>query len=120
MRKVFLAFALSLLFGCDGGQEGVSDSPMPKPVEFSVQTDDVTVNKLLPAIKNMLPGLNRYADQFQIPTLNKTIGSQSCFIFLKMQKSPQTISLREIIASLKLIKKAQPLKCPREPVNLLL
>ncbi|ELW9028218.1 hypothetical protein QP556_11795 [Citrobacter freundii] len=65
MRKVFLAFALSLLFGCDGGQEGVSDSPMPKPVEFSVQTDDVTVNKLLPAIKNMLPGLNRYADQFQ-------------------------------------------------------
>jgi len=65
MRKVFLAFALSLLLGCDGGQDGASGSPMPEPVEFNVQTDDVTVNKLLPAIKNLLPGLNRYAEQFE-------------------------------------------------------
>ncbi|MHA6676439.1 hypothetical protein ACX43S_08015 [Enterobacter cloacae] len=65
MRKVFLGFALSLLLGCDGGQDGVPDLPAPKPVEFNVQTDDVAVNKLLPAIKKLLPGLERYADQFK-------------------------------------------------------
>lgn len=64
MRKMFLALALSLLFGCDSGADGVSNSPSTPSIEFSVKTDNVIVNKLLPAIKNLLPGLNRYADQF--------------------------------------------------------
>ncbi|WP_171847138.1 hypothetical protein [Enterobacter chengduensis] len=64
MRKMFLALTLSLLFGCDSGTDGVSNSPSTPSIEFGVKTDDVIVNKLLPAIKNLLPGLNRYADQF--------------------------------------------------------
>lgn len=65
MRKVFLVFTLSLLYGCDGGSDAVLDSPAAESTEFNVQTDNPTVNKLLPAIKDLLPGLNRYADQFQ-------------------------------------------------------
>jgi len=60
MRKVFLFFMLPLLFGCDSQ----SEHPVASPVKFSVQTDNVTVNKLLPAIKNLLPGLDQYADQY--------------------------------------------------------
>lgn len=65
MRKVLLGFALSLLFGCDSGSNDVPDSPSGPSAEFKVKTDDLTVNKLLPAIKNLLPGLNRYADQLE-------------------------------------------------------
>lgn len=58
MRKLLLSLVL-ILSACN------DNSDAPKQMIFSVNTDNVTVTKLLPVIRKSFPGLDKYSDQFQ-------------------------------------------------------
>ncbi|HBV4911587.1 TPA: hypothetical protein ACWX8T_004853 [Serratia marcescens] len=65
MRKLFLPLVF-VLSGCgDNADSTDTSSPANEQTVFSVKTDNSTINQLLPAIRARLPGLDKYATQFQ-------------------------------------------------------
>lgn len=65
MRKLFLPLIL-VLSGCGDNADSIDiASPANEQTVFSVNTDNSIINQLLPAIRARLPGLDKYANQFQ-------------------------------------------------------
>ncbi|WP_038907907.1 hypothetical protein [Dickeya oryzae] len=68
MRKLKFAIPMVLILaGCGDEQENstkTEQKKVPAPT-FSITTDDPDINRLLPAIRQLLPGLDKYAEQFQ-------------------------------------------------------
>lgn len=60
-----------MLAGCGDEQENsVQPEPEKAPAPtFSITTDDPDINRLLPAIRHLLPGLDKYSEQFQEKTI---------------------------------------------------
>ncbi|MCT8349584.1 hypothetical protein LGZ99_20885 [Photorhabdus temperata] len=65
MRNLLIP-TIFLLAGCgDETENSVQIEPEKSPASvFSIATDDPTINQLLPTIRKMCPGLDKYADQF--------------------------------------------------------
>ncbi|WP_048822611.1 hypothetical protein [Morganella morganii] len=65
IRKIFLLLVF-VLSGCGDNADPVDTSDSPEELSmFSVETDNSTINQLLPAIRARLPGLDKYASQLQ-------------------------------------------------------
>ncbi|WP_052760868.1 MULTISPECIES: hypothetical protein [Photorhabdus] len=65
MRNLLIP-TIFLLAGCGDETENsvqIESEKAPAPV-FSIATDDPAINQLLPTIRKMCPGLDKYADQF--------------------------------------------------------
>ncbi|MCC8420907.1 hypothetical protein [Photorhabdus thracensis] len=65
MRNLLIP-TIFLLVGCGDETENsvqIESEKAPVPV-FSIATDDPAINQLLPTIRKMCPGLDKYADQF--------------------------------------------------------
>lgn len=65
IRK-FLLPTIFLLAGCGDNADPVEvQAPAAEHSVFNVETDNTTIKHLLPAIRSRLPGLDKYASQFQ-------------------------------------------------------
>ncbi|WP_420065962.1 hypothetical protein [Pectobacterium colocasium] len=68
MHKLkFVIPMVLILAGCgDEPENSVQPEPKQAPAPtFSITTDDTDINRLLPAIRHLLPGLDKYSEQFQ-------------------------------------------------------
>ncbi|CAM3725674.1 hypothetical protein [Xenorhabdus thuongxuanensis] len=66
MRNLLIP-TIFLLAGCGDVAENsaqIEPEKSPSPA-FSITTDNATINQLLPAISHLLPGLDKYSEQFQ-------------------------------------------------------
>ncbi|KLU14275.1 MULTISPECIES: hypothetical protein [Xenorhabdus] len=81
MRNLLIP-TIFLLAGCgDATENSVQIEPEKAPIPvFSITTDNATINQLLPAIRHLLPGLDKYSEQFQ----NKVI-EQNRFLTIKFR-----------------------------------
>ncbi|MFE8048769.1 hypothetical protein [Brenneria goodwinii] len=67
MRKMLIS-AIFFLAGCGDEPENIAQTEpekAPTPPAFSITTDDPVINQLLPAVRHVLPGLDKYSEQFQ-------------------------------------------------------
>ncbi|WP_315850831.1 hypothetical protein [Yersinia intermedia] len=65
MRNLFIPL-IFILSGCgDNADPADASASAKEQAVFSVETDNSTINQLLPAIRARLPGLDKYASQFQ-------------------------------------------------------
>ncbi|WP_225087454.1 hypothetical protein [Pectobacterium colocasium] len=72
MHKLKLAIPMVLILtGCgDEPENSVKSEPEKAPAPtFSITTDAPDINRLLPAIRHLLPGLDKYSEQFQEKTI---------------------------------------------------
>lgn len=62
-----------LLLGCDDGHDKHGQIEPEKSITttFSIATDNTAINQLLPAIRHVLTGLDKYAEQFQEKTVEQ-------------------------------------------------
>lgn len=65
MRTLFLPLVF-VLSGCGDNPDPADAAASAKEkAVFSIETDNSTINRLLPAIRGRLPGLDKYASQLQ-------------------------------------------------------